>query len=198
MAFMVTVKPTGVEVGFTVETTADIEKVLTAEKTAFDRIYALNIGASNAIAGQAEAAEQAANAPTAAPAPAKRSRKANQPDPSTASAPAPAPVPAAAPAPDLDAIPPMLQRSAAPPPPPPLVGAAPPAAPAAPRLRDQVIAECRKRAAGAPDGGKGLADWIAAHGLVVPGATFDEAMDVLLQIDDSRLGTAASQLGVTA
>lgn len=87
------------------------------------------------------------------------------------------------------------------PPPPPLLPAAPPVAPAPPvsgPVGQKIIAELEKRAAGSPDSGKSLADWLALPtvGLTVPGATFVEAIDCLRMIGDAKLGGVATALGV--
>lgn len=151
----------------------------------------------------------------------------NQPDPATAVAPPPAPIPGvsvppvpAAPtapvdsAPNANGIPAFLDRqnpnaaANAPvatmaPPPPPAPAAPAPAAPApAPKppvgtLAPKIVAELRGRATGSADGGKGLVDWLAGAALVVPNATFDEAMECLQFLDDAKLGPVATALGVS-
>lgn len=159
-----------------------------------------------------------ADAPTAATAtpeaPKKRGRKSkNQSDPATAVAPPPAPVPGAtAPAapvdttPNANGIPAFLDRAAAPPAPAapaaPVATMAPPPPPAPPAppvgtLAPKIVAELRGRATGSADGGKGLVEWLAGAALVVPNATFEEAMECLQFLDDAKLGPAAQALGIS-
>lgn len=191
MAFTVNVKPTGVEVGFEVGSLAEAVSVLQGEENALTTLMGITFAVRDGAEGQAPAE------------PAKRGRKPKSgPDPSTAVAPPPAPVPPAPVPASNDGIPDFLDRNkgakapAGPPAPPPLVGAPPP--PAAPGgvLAEKVIAECTKRAAAAPDKGAALADWLSAHGLVVKGASFDEAIAVLRMLPDDKLKPAADQLGV--
>lgn len=160
--------------------------------------------------GQGEEEETTAPTTTEAEKPAtKRGRKSKAAV--EAVAPAPIPVPdAAPPAPPVPAapadtgIPPFLDRTnqAAPvavAPPPPL--AAPPApAPVSPPvgvLAGKVVAELKRRGDGAADQGAGLVTWLAGAGLCVPGASFQEAVDCVLFLDDAKLGPVATALGVS-
>lgn len=171
----------------------------------------------------------------AAPASGRGRRKKNQPDPATAAAPAPIappvqsatpPAPPAAPALQAQVetaaaagtIPPFLDRSAnaAPPAPPasaavappPVVPSAPPIVPTPPvsALAPKIIAEVERRAAGAPDAGKGIQDWVVqsavAYGFVSRPApdqwpTFAETVAVLPFQTDDKLAPIATALAVT-
>lgn len=148
--------------------------------------------------------------------PARRGRKPkNQPDPSTASAPPPIP---AAPAPNSGdglKVPAFLDRSnpgnvatgdgsaavpAAPPAPPPMPSAPPiaPPAPIAPPvgvLGTKMVDAITKQKQG--DGAEWV-KWLSDSGLVVPGVTFDEAMDCLRFTPDEKLATAAAALQISA
>lgn len=95
-----------------------------------------------------------------------------------------------APAPD-DGIPAFLDRTGAPP-----LAPLPPTAPPVGALGPKVVKALDIRKAGSPDDGKALADWLAQHGLTIPGATYDEACRAVLMMSDEKLATAAAQLGV--
>ena len=161
-----------------------------------------------------DASQEAASATPEAPK--KRGRKSkNQPDPATAVAPPPAPVPdapsaPAAPAPvdttpNANGIPAFLDRAPAPPAPAattaPVATMAPPPPPA-PKppvgtLAPKIVAELRTRATGTPDGGAGLVAWLAGAALVVPNATFEEALECLQFLTDEKLAPVATALGIS-
>jgi len=174
--------------------------------------------AFGAVPGTEQAAPAAAGD---APEPAKRGRR-----PKEVAAPAPLAVPGAAPAApaaplapavmapipgDPLAIPPGLQRdpatNASPaipasppaPPPPPLLPAAPPIAAAPPAvgvIATKIIAELDRRATGAADKGQGLSDWLAGAGLVIKGATYDEAVACLRMTAEEKLSPLLAPLGL--
>jgi len=108
------------------------------------------------------------------------------------------------PTPSLDipadgSIPTFLQRETAPAAlaPPPLLPAPPlaplpPSAPPVGVLGPKVVAAFELHRVGQPDGGQGLADWLAATGLTQKGATYDEACRVVLMTSDSKL----TELGI--
>jgi hypothetical protein len=140
-------------------------------------------------------------------------------DPATAQAPAPIPVPNAAPAaptppaaslalPADGGIPAFLDRTtAASPPPPPLVPppAAPPVAPVAPTppgvLGAKVEAELRRRGTdkAAQDG---IVAWLVnpavAGKYIMPGASFEEALSVILMTTDDKLTGLLGPLQIAA
>jgi hypothetical protein len=111
----------------------------------------------------------------------------------------PAPIAAASFAIPADGgIPPFLVRTAAPPvapsatplaPPPPV---APSAASPPPVgvLGPKVVAALDLLRVGKADGGQALADWLAAAGATVKGATYDEACRAVLMISDEKLTAA--------
>lgn len=151
--------------------------------------------------------QKAANARVAA---ANKAAAKITPPPVTASSPAPLPVPGTPAAPaavdqtpnaktgvpaflDRTAPPPSPAAPAAPPPPP-----APPPAPPVSRLCDAVIANLKQRKSVTADNGAALVTWLAQTGLVVNGASFDEAMAVLQFTDDAKLAPIAAALGVAA
>lgn len=164
-----------------------------------------------------EVQEAAPAAAVAGEAPARRSRGPNKPK-VDAVAPAPLAVPGAAPSPpapptlvsgDPLAIPPMLQRDAnnaspaipAPATPPPPVAPPAPPAPAAPPtgvLAEKIIANLDKRKAGTPDNGQSLSDWLAGCGLVIKGATYDEAIKCLRLAADAKLQPLLAPLEIAA
>ena len=133
--------------------------------------------------------------------------------PAAPAAPAAPTAPAAPPAPvdttpNANGIPAFLDRAAAPPAPAapvaPVATMAPPpppapivAAPPVGTLAPKIVAELRTRATGSPDGGAGLVAWLAGAALVVPNATFEEAMECLQFLDDAKLGPAATALGIS-
>lgn len=103
-------------------------------------------------------------------------------------------MPPAAPVPANDGIPPFLDRSN-----PAAVANAPPLAPLAPVpvspppvgvLGPKVVAALDVLRVGKPDGGAALADWLAAAGLTVKGAAYDEACRAVLMISDEKLTAA--------
>lgn len=161
---------------------------------------------SNAEIAADNARIAAANAPPPAPVPG-----AAPPAPPTGAAPSPPAPPPPAPAPvdhaggENGGVPAFLNRTApaaataaAPPPPPPAAPPTPPAA-AAPAitLAPKVIAECKRRATGSVDGGKALAEWLAKSGVVVQGASFDEALAVLQFHDDAKMAPIAAALSIS-
>jgi hypothetical protein len=64
-------------------------------------------------------------------------------------------------------------------------------------LAPKVVAELQSRASGSADGGKALVDWLAAAGLCVPGASFQEAIDCVSFLTDDKLGPVAAGLKIT-
>lgn len=216
MDIKVTFKRPSLEAETEVGSWKELAGLLTEEGTTLATIFgndmemviaAVNPQGSTALAtGTVEAAGEAE--------PAKRGRK---PKAIEAVAPAPIPVPAVvapvAPAdlviPADGGIPPFLARTAAPvapaaptPPPPPLMpaAAAPPIAPTPPSGVNgaKIVAELRKRATGTPDAGASLVAWLAGPGigLVMPGATFDEACAVVTMTTDEKLAGLLSPLGL--
>jgi hypothetical protein len=121
---------------------------------------------------------------------------------------APPPVPvggATAPdtTPGTNGIPAFLDRTketaaAAPPAPP--VAPPPPTPPVPPAgvLAAKIIPHMEGVAAQQNDGGKAWVDWLASSGIVVAGATFDEAMKVIRMQSDEKLAPIASALGIAA
>jgi hypothetical protein len=200
MTFKFTVNQNPLTIEFDAESIAEGAKVLIDNSGELARLYGeFRPGADSA---------------TEESAPKTRKSRKGQPDATTAVAPAPIPVPGAIPAPpaavppapptpapanngtDGLEIPPFLKRDAAAPPPPPPAPAAPVPPPAAARLADKVIANLKKRAAGAADGGQQLADWLAQYNIVVKGATFDEALAVIQFFDDNKIADVAKALEV--
>lgn len=118
-----------------------------------------------------------------------------------ANAPAPVPVPPDT-TPNAGGIPAFLDRNANAAPPVPPAVAPPVVPPAAPVpggvLAQKIVADLKRRAAGSPDQGKGLVDWLAGPGigLVVAGASFDEACAVINMTTDDKLQSVAGLLGV--
>jgi hypothetical protein len=142
-------------------------------------------------------------------------------DPSTAVAPAPIPVPAAPippaalnTAPGANGIPAFLDRTAqaaslppsapvaqtpTPPAPPPLLPNSPAIVPNAPGgpVAQKVVKELERRASGSADGGKSLADWLAAYNVVNPGSSYADAIiAVATSVSDEKLVPVATALGV--
>jgi hypothetical protein len=212
MDIKVTFKRPSLEAETEVGSWKELAGLLTDEGTTLATIFgndmemviaAVNPQGSTALAsGTVEAAGEAE--------PAKRGRK---PKAIEAVAPAPIPVPAVAAPADLvipadGGIPPFLARTAAAPspPPPPLMPAAaappiaPPASPTPPSGVNgaKIVAELRKRATGTPDAGASLVAWLAGPGigLVMPGATFDEACAVVTMTTDEKLAGLLSPLGL--
>lgn len=150
------------------------------------------------VSGGEGAGEQTA----AAPAPVRRGRKPKAAP--EAVAPPPIPVPDAAPppvpaAPIDTGIPPFLDRTgtaAVAPPPPAPVAPPPVVAPPVGVLAGKVVVELKKRGEGAADAGKGLVDWLASAGMVVPGASFQEAIDCVSFLSDEKLAPVAAALQI--
>lgn len=206
---------------FDTETVKDFLTSVENEQAEFAKVFSVDAVAEVVEAVRDESGED--DAPNDGK-PARKPRGPNKPK-VEAVAPAPMPVPEVAPpaapaAPAVDdGIPEALRRTAPPapaaaaaPPPPPLMPAAPPIAPAAPTpppappaapptgvLANKIIADLDKRKAGAADGGAALVAWLAAPplSLVVKGATYDQAMDVLRMTTDEKLAAAAGALGVS-
>lgn len=185
-----------------------------AEQQTTDAAPATAPAAAKRRGRPAKNAEAASAAPAAAP-PVPSTAPTTPPAPVVANAPAPIPVPpvaTAAPAatppdttPNANGIPNFLDRTgnAAPPPVPPAVAppVVPPAAPVPGGvLAQKIVADLKRRAAGSPDQGKGLVDWLAGPGigLVVAGASFDEACAVINMTTDDKLQSVAGLLGVAS
>jgi hypothetical protein len=117
------------------------------------------------------------------------------------SAPAPIPVDMT---PTANGIPAGLARdpatntapAIAPPPAPP----APPSPPVPPAgvLAAKIIPHMEDIASKSPDGGKAWVDWLAQSEIVVPGATFEEAMKVIRMKSDEVLKPIADALKIAA
>jgi hypothetical protein len=90
---------------------------------------------------------------------------------------------------------PAMAAAAPPPPPPP-----PPAPPVPPSgvLAGKIIPHMEDIASKSPDGGKAWVDWLATSGIVVAGATFEEAMKVIRMQSDDKLKPVADALGIAA
>lgn len=209
MTFTVKIALQPFEVAFEAGSIAEAVAILTEPDNELSKLAALANGTATD-----DGDEQPETAPTAEkPAPAKRGRKpkaapeavAPPPMPVPDAAPpmsvtAPAPV-ATAPAVDAGPIPAFLDRSQgalAPPPavPAPVAAPAPAAPPPVGVLAPKVVAELNRRKEGQPDGGAGLIAWLAGAGLVVPSATWDEAILCIQFLDDAKLGPVAGGLGV--
>jgi hypothetical protein len=63
-------------------------------------------------------------------------------------------------------------------------------------LAPKVVAELNRRKEGQPDNGAGLIAWLAGAGLVVPTATWDEALLCIQFLDDAKLGPVAQGLQI--
>jgi hypothetical protein len=195
---------------FEVGSFAEAVAILSENESALIQLFTLADKLGGGAGDEAGGEEQAATAE------APKTRKPRTPK-AEAVAPAPLPVPSAAPAPPAPppnlapavdgGIPPFLQRdaavtpappaaTAAPPAPPPLPNA-PPIAPAPPNtLATKVVAELERRAKGSADGGKALADWLAAYGVTQPNKSYGEALSAVALATDVQLGPVAAQLGV--
>ena len=201
MTFTVKIALQPFEVAFEAGSIAEAVAILEDPQNELSKLAALANGSSE------EAETGTAAEVTEQPDKPKRGRKPKAAP--EAVAPAPIPVgdqkPPAAPAPDTTpnagGIPAFLDRSApaavAPPPPAPV---APPPAPMPPvgKLSGPVIAELNKRKEGSADNGAALVAWLSGAALVVPGATYDEAIECLALLDDAKLGPVANALGVAA
>lgn len=188
MDFKWTLSRPGIELEFETGSIKEALGLLESEGTQISEVFGVFMGGKPAEQGAPEAPK--------ADEPAKRTRGPNKNK--EAVAPPPLPVPTSPPtattlppnalAPAIDGgIPPFLQRTAPP------LAPLPPATTLAPK----VVAALDVRKATSPDGGQALADWLASHGLTVPGASYDEACRALLFIADEKLAAAAAQLGVS-
>jgi hypothetical protein len=196
------------EVAFEAGSIAEAVAILSEPDNALASLAALAVGGSTDT-DEAEQPESSTGAET--PTKGRRGRKPKNP-PVEAQAPAPIPVPSAPAAPvdttpNVNGIPAFLDRAAAPSPAPAAPAAVtlappPPPAPAAPvappvgTLAPKVVAELKRRAEGSADGGQGLADWLAGAGVIVKGATFQEAVDCVAFLDDAKLGPIAGALQI--
>ncbi|MGX9443914.1 hypothetical protein ACWX0K_15230 [Nitrobacteraceae bacterium UC4446_H13] len=211
MTFTVKIALQPFEVAFEAGSIAEAVAILTEPDNELSKLAALANGTATDDGDGSE--EPAGDAPVAEkPAPAKRGRKAKAAV--EAVAPPPMPVPDAppmsvtAPAPvDAGPIPPFLDRTTgaatptlAPPPPAPAPAPAAPA-PAAPPpvgvLAPKVIAELKAKLAANPGTEKEWVLWLASAGLVVPSATWDEAMLCIQFLDDAKLGPVAAGLQIS-
>lgn len=201
MTFTVKIALQPFEVAFEAGSIAEAVAILTEPDNELSKLAALANGTAT------EDAAEDGDTPTAADAPkAKRGRKSKQTV--EAVAPPPMPVPdAAPPAPPV----PVTAAPAPVAPPPPVVAAPPPApapAPVAPPaatppaatppgvLAPKVVAELNRRKEGQPDNGAGLIAWLAGAGLVVPTATWEEALLCIQFHDDAKLGPVAHGLQI--
>ncbi len=217
MTFQITLSRPPAAASFEVGSIAEAVAVLQQEESALLSLFkvadGLN-GPSEPAAPEAPGGVESGTAESNGSKPARRGRA-----PKEAVAPAPIPVPSAAPAapvapaaPTPPVAPPNLQEGAngipafldrslqtpTPPAPPPLLPNAPALAPPPTGvLAAKVVAELERRAKGAPDQGKALADWLAACGLTVPGMSYGDALAAVAFISDDKLATVAGQLGVS-
>jgi len=93
--------------------------------------------------------------------------------------------------PNANGIPTFLDR--APPPPLPSLPSSPPPVGL---LGPKMVAALDEKAKASPDGGQGLADWLAACGLTIKGAKYSDACRAVLMISDEKLAPAAAILGL--
>lgn len=121
----------------------------------------------------------------------ERKRRNNGADPSTAAAPPPVTIPGVEALDEAAAGAAAAAAIAAPPALP-----APPAAPPTGILAGKITGDLERRAAASPDQGQGLADWLATSGIVVKGATFAEALEVLRLQSDEKLKPIADALKI--
>lgn len=168
--------------------------------------------AADKAAAEKAAAAAAAAAPAPLPVPGAAPPPAPAPLPVPGAAPPP-PAPAPLPAP-ADAVPPHALPPAPPAPghgmpdslvrvqaapginPPAFVSPPPPAPPVSP-LSDKIVEKLRTL----KDGGVDVVSWLSAPppsgcGMVAPGFSFDEAMDVIRITEEARLASLATALGV--
>lgn len=201
----------GIETEFETGSIAEAHGIFTDSGTALaemfgDTLMASASGLALAVGGDTggEAApNEAQGEQTATRRGRGKAKDKSQPDPSTTVAPPPVTIPGTeapptAPVAD-DGIPPFLDRNAAaapPAPPPPPAAPVAPAAPPTGVLAGKVVAELERRAAGAPDGGQALADWLATFGLTVKGSTLPEAIVVVRLTPDDKLVQVADLLKV--
>ncbi len=199
MTFTVKIALQPFEVAFEAGSIAEAVAILTEPDNELSKLAAL----ANGTATDDGSEEPAGDAPVATPAPAKRGRKPKAAP--EAVAPPPMPVPDAAPPAPPAAAPAPVVAAPAPIAPPPVVAAPPPPAPApvAPPaatppgvLAPKVVAELNRRKEGQPDNGAGLVAWLAGAGLVVPTATWDEALLCIQFLDDAKLGPVAQGLQI--
>jgi hypothetical protein len=182
------------EVAFEAGSIAEAVAILTEPDNELSKLAALANGTAMEDAAEDEPA--ATDAPKA-----KRGRKSKQ----TVEAVAPPPMPVPDAAPPAPAPAPVPAETATLAPPPPVVAAPPPPAPVAPApvaatppgvLAPKVVAELNRRKEGQPDNGAGLIAWLAGAGLVVPTATWDEALLCIQFLDDAKLGPVAQGLQI--
>lgn len=196
MTFTIKIALQPFEVSFEAGSVAEAVSILTEPDNELSKLAALATGAGGGEEDQGTAATDAA----AAPEKGKRGRKPRAvPE---AVAPPPIPVPGAPPpvpaAPIDTGIPPFLDRTGTAVAPPPAPVAPPPVvAPPVGVLAGKVVAELKKRGEGAPDAGKGLVDWLASAGMVVPGASFQEAIDCVSFLSDEKLAPVANALQIS-
>jgi len=199
MTFKLTVQQSPLKIEFEAETLTEALAILVNEKSTLDSIF-VSIGVREPATGEEAAAETGTKRPrrtkaqiaadeaaaAAAPVPPAPAALAPPPPP-----PAPAPV-APAPIPVPAAPPPPVQ--VAPPPP------APVAPPASSALKDKFIEVLKQKRDASIDKGQALAEWMAGGSapLVTKGATFDEALSVLMFESDAKIAPYATALGVTA
>jgi hypothetical protein len=211
MTFRVAVNQPPLTVEFEAETLQEVSKTLLDGSTELSRIFAAISGVVNAGDSASEAPKAtrkrrgASDATTEQPQTAAPAAVPPPPAPSAApvvaTAPAPIPVPAVATdpsqPPDLPDFLKRQQQTAQPQPVPPPAPTAPPAPVATARLAERVVVELKRRKDGSADNGAALAAWLSQSGVVVPNATFDEAVTVLNFFDDAKVKPIADALGVT-
>jgi hypothetical protein len=192
MTFTVKIALQPFEVSFEAGSIGEAVAILQEPGNELSKLAALATGATDSAGEETETA-----ATTETDKPKRGRRPKNQPDPATAVAPPPVPVPTA-PAPAPAPTPTGEVATIAPPPVPAPAAPAPAAPPPVGVLAAKVVAELKRRGEGAADNGAALVAWLASAGLVVPGATFQEAIDCVSFLDDAKLGPVATGLGVTA
>lgn len=142
--------------------------------------------------GTVEAGGEQSSEAAAGEAPKGRGRpKKTQPDPSTAQAPPPAAIPGAPvdTTPNANGMPAFLDRAATP---------VPAVVPPSGILAGKVIADLDRR--GTDDTTKAaLVNWLASPGLalVMPAASYDEAISAIRLMPDDKLAAVATQLAVS-
>jgi len=217
--YTVTVSPRGVEVSFEVGSLGEAVEILSNNESTMASLVAIAVGGAGVVAtGEGESTgNKRSRKPKNQPDPATAQAPAPAPVPSAPPV-APAAPAAPPPAPPIPApavqgqdgltVPAFLDRSnpaavanQAPPPPP--LPSAPPVAPPAPTpafiLGGKVADDLEKRKAGSADSGAALHTWLmaASAGAILPGASLDEAIQVMRFTDDDKVRPIAQALGIS-
>lgn len=215
MTFKIIIQQMPISAEFEVGSLSEAVGILQEQESEIRKLGQIADDLNGGPAGEGQGEAAPAPSGTEPAKPRGRGRPAKGADPATAQAPAPLPIPGAAPPPPAPAadmtsadggIPPGLRRDPAtntapamvapplaPPPPPAPAAAAPPPSGI---LAGKIIANLDARKAGAADGGKTLADWLAQAGLVVAGSPYDEAIAAIRLMGDDKLITIAGALKV--